>query len=200
MPAKADFVKFADGGYALITGGAGGIGRATAIEFAKRGINLYLMDFNGTLLEKTVNEIKKQFPKIDVKSKQIDLTTILDEKVYNELCAELNKLKIGILFNNAGIAEYKVFRFNDNTHKELTAINNINATVPLLLYRAVLPQMVERKNGLMLAMSSASAMSPQALLPAYGATKSFILQLSRSLQVSRARYLLFTVASFHNVI
>ena len=137
MPAKADFVKFADGGYALITGGAGGIGKATAIEFAKRGIDLYLMDFNGTLLEKTVNEIKKQFPKVDVKSKQIDLTTILDEKVYNGLCAELNKLKIGILFNNAGIAEYKVFRFNDNTHKELTALNNINATVPLLLYRAV---------------------------------------------------------------
>merc|ERR1719234_1555345 len=56
MPAKADFVKFADGGYALITGGAGGIGKATAVEFAQRGIDLYLMDFNGTLLEKTLNE------------------------------------------------------------------------------------------------------------------------------------------------
>ena len=47
----------------------------------------------------------------------MDLSTIRDEKVYKELCNELNKLKIGILFNCAGIAEYKVFRFNDNTHK-----------------------------------------------------------------------------------
>jgi len=45
-----------------------------------------------------------------------------------------------------------------------------------------LPQMVRRKNGLMLVMSSASAMSPQSVLPAYGATKSYVLQLSRSLQ------------------
>ena len=66
---------------------------------------------------------------------------------------------------------------------EIVALNDINATVPVLLYRAVLPQMVERRNGLMLVMSSASAMSPQAVLPVYGSTKSYVLQLSRSLQV-----------------
>ena len=107
MPARADFVKFADGGFvsdfdffclidcmnddesffagsvtngkvandwtkptkALITGGAGGIGKQTAIEFAKLGIDLYLMDYNGTMLDKTVNEIKKSYPKIKVKCK-----------------------------------------------------------------------------------------------------------------------------------
>jgi len=182
LPARADFVKFADGGFALITGGAGGIGKQTAFEFAKLGIDLYLMDYNGTMLDKTVNEIKKSYPKIKVKCKTMDLSTIKDEKVYLELCNELSKLKIGILFNCAGIAEYKVFRFNDNTHKEIVALNDINATVPVLLYRAVLPQMVERRNGLMLVMSSASAMSPQAVLPVYGSTKSYVLQLSRSLQ------------------
>ena len=96
------------------------------------------MDYNGTLLEKTVAELKKQFPSINIKSRAMDLSTITDEKVYTELCDELDKLKIGILFNCAGIAEYKVFRFCDNTHKELTALNDINATVPLLLYKAVL--------------------------------------------------------------
>ena len=43
--------------------------------------------------------------------------------------------------------------------------------------------MIERKNGLMLVMSSASGMSPQPALPVYGSTKSYVLQLSRSLQV-----------------
>lgn len=39
-------------------------------------------------------------------------------------------MKIGILFNCAGIAEYNVFMFNNNTHKQLTMLNDINATVP----------------------------------------------------------------------
>ena len=54
---------------ALITGGAGGIGKQTAIEFAKLGIDLYLMDYNGTMLDKTVKEIKTAYPRIQVKSK-----------------------------------------------------------------------------------------------------------------------------------
>ena len=49
--------------------------------------------------------------------KTIDLSTIRGEKVYKELCDELRNLKIGILFNCAGLPEHKVFRFNDSTHK-----------------------------------------------------------------------------------
>ena len=55
---KVDFTKFADGGYALITGGAGGIGRAFAYQFAKMGISLYLLDFNEKLLSETVAHLK----------------------------------------------------------------------------------------------------------------------------------------------
>ena len=75
------------------------------------------------------------------------------------------------------------YRKKSNYAIEIVALNDINATVGVLLYRAILPQMVERKNVLMLVMSSASAMTPQAPLPVYGATKSYLLQLSRSLQV-----------------
>ena len=63
------YYDFSYSGKALITGGAGGIGKQTAIEFAKLGINLYLMDYNGTMLDKTVKEIKTAYPKIQVKSK-----------------------------------------------------------------------------------------------------------------------------------
>ena len=50
----------------------------------------------------------------------MDLTTLKDQKLFESLAEELNKLKIGILFNNAGIAEYKLLRFTENTHKEIT--------------------------------------------------------------------------------
>ena len=86
---------------------------------------------------------------------------------------------------NQGIAEYKIFRFCANTHKELLSLCNINMIAPTLIYHAVLPQMVERRNGLMLVMASASNMSPQPLLPTYGATKSYVYHLSACLQVNQ---------------
>ena len=117
---KFDFNHHADGGYALITGGADGIGKACANLLAQRGINLYLMDINTTLLQKTVNDLQVKYPKISVKSKVMDLTKLKDEKVFSELEAEISDLKIGILFNNAGIAEYKPWRFVENSHKDIT--------------------------------------------------------------------------------
>jgi len=181
-PNRTDFKKYAGNGYALITGGAGGIGKACAENFAEMGIDLYLMDYNGDMLKNTVLELNQKFPNIDIKSKTIDLTSLLVEKDYEILAEELSKMEIGILFNNAGIAEYKVLKFLTNTHKEITMINAINATVPTLLCHAVLPQMIKRKRGLVMIMSSASAITPTSLLPVYGASKIYALQLSRSLQ------------------
>jgi len=181
-PNRTDFKKYAGDGYALITGGAGGIGKACAEKFAEMGINLYLMDFNDQLLKNTVSELQKKWPNINIKSKTVDLTSLLVEKEYKAMAEELSKIEIGILFNNAGIAEYKALKFLTNTHKEITSINAINAVVPTLLCHAVLPQMIERKRGLVLIMSSASAITPQPLIPVYGATKIYALQLSRSLQ------------------
>merc|ERR1712227_411286 len=63
-PITFDFKKHAAGGYAMITGGAGGIGKATAEQMAIRGIDLILIDFNGKLLEKTVTEFQKKYPDI----------------------------------------------------------------------------------------------------------------------------------------
>ena len=59
---KVNFTKFADGGYALITGGADGIGKAFAYQFAKMGISLYLLDINEKLLLETVADLKLDLP------------------------------------------------------------------------------------------------------------------------------------------
>ena len=66
-PNRTDFKKYAGDGYALITGGAGGIGKACAEKFAEMGINLYLMDFNDQLLKNTVSELQKKWPNINIK-------------------------------------------------------------------------------------------------------------------------------------
>ena len=66
-PPKTDFVKYADGGYAMITGGAGGIGKSFADQFGKMGINLFLVDFNESLLNATKKELESKYPNILVK-------------------------------------------------------------------------------------------------------------------------------------
>ena len=58
----------------------------------------------------------------------------------------------------------------------------INATVPTLVAHAVLPGMISRRCGLMLTMSSGSAITPIGQLPVYGSTKRFVMHLSESLQ------------------
>ena len=55
--------------------------------------------------------------------------------------------------------------------------------------RIVLEQMIARRNGLMLTMSSGSAISPLGQLPVYGSTKRFVLHLSHSLQAQFPEHL-----------
>ena len=61
--------------------------------------------------------MKYQFP---FRTKCQDLTLLLNEKDYEEFKKEINEIEIGILFNNAGIAEKKLMNFCKNTHKEIT--------------------------------------------------------------------------------
>ena len=118
-PITFDFKKHAAGGYAMITGGAGGIGKATAEQMALRGIDLILIDFNGKLLEKTITEFQEKYPDIKIIGKTMDLTKIVDEDEYQKFEDEFRKFKIGILFNNAGIAEYNLLRFTEGTHSKI---------------------------------------------------------------------------------
>ena len=64
---QTNFKEYAGDGYALITGGAGGIGKACALEFANLGINLYLIDYNNQWLQETKAELAKAFPNIKIK-------------------------------------------------------------------------------------------------------------------------------------
>ena len=59
----------------------------------------------------------------------------------------------------------------ESTYGEITNLVKINIGVPALIDRIVLPQMLSRKNGLIMNMGSASAKTPVGALPLYGASK-----------------------------
>ena len=56
---------------------------------------------------------------IKVVGKTMDLTKIVAEEDFVKLEEEIKNFKIGILFNNAGIAEYNLLRFTEGTHRSI---------------------------------------------------------------------------------
>ncbi len=95
--------KFLDGKGALITGGASGFGRGIAIEYAKRGADLILVDINEELLNETCKKIKQEY-----KQKTIPIVCDVSnseqvEQMSKTAFKELDN--IYILNNNAGIGD-----------------------------------------------------------------------------------------------
>lgn len=90
-------------GSAFITGGARGIGQATAFAFARHGITkLALADINAADLEATQKTIAAEFPKVEVLPLQMDVRSKADIRDgIAELVSRFGRLDVAV--NNAGV-------------------------------------------------------------------------------------------------
>lgn len=127
---------------ALITGATSGIGRATAHEFAKHGINLILcgrrqerLDTDERALEKLTHVHTLNFDVRDKKAVQ---------KAIDSLPKEFEK--IDILVNNAGNA-HGLDPIQSGSLDDWDAMMDINVKGLLYVSKAVIPQMTERQSG-----------------------------------------------------
>ena len=94
-----------------------------------------------------------------------------------------------MLVNNAGLGELttgRIHGYHKHPLNELCLMSNLNAVVPSIMFKMVLPRMESNKLGLCIVMGSAAGMAPIATLPAYGATKSFVMHLTKSLRVRKS--------------
>ena len=123
----------------LITGGAKGIGLATAQRILNEGGKVILWDFKEDDLNKSVNNFKEQG--FDVFSQVCDVTN--KEQVYNN--ANIIKEKFGgidILINNA-CTVYTGYML-DRSDEELENLINVNFTSMIYTIRAFIPAMLEK--------------------------------------------------------
>ena len=91
------------------------------------------------------------------------------------------------MVNNAGLGELKTGReqgYHKHSLNDLCLMSNLNAVVPSIMFKMILPRMQANKMGLCIMIGSAAGMAPFATLPLYGATKSFVHHLTKSLRVS----------------
>lgn len=127
---------------ALITGATSGIGKATALEFAKNGINLILCGRNSAALKELENKLSKQ---VAVTTLNFD---IRDKVAVFKKIEELPKSfqNIDILINNAGNA-HGLDAIQDGNIEDWDAMIDINIKGLLYVSKAIISGMIERKAG-----------------------------------------------------
>lgn len=160
---------------ALITGGAGGMGRLWAEHFLKDGASVVLWDLNADSLKKTAKELNAAFPG-KVRSARCDITN--RTAVYREA---KKTGPVDILVNNAGIVAGG--KFLDTDDDKLAATINVNLQSVMWTIKAFLPGMISRKNGHIVNISSAAGFLGTPFMAPYNASKWGIIGLTESLKL-----------------
>ena len=171
----------------LITGGSRGIGKATAIEFAKNNyniaINYLLNDLEASKLKKYLidnYDIEVMLCKCDV-SKENEV-----KKMVNSIIS--NYKKIDVLVNNAGIAIDTTF--DDKVIKDFKKILDVNLIGPFIVSREVSKYMLEEKNGSIINVSSTNGLETYYEYSLdYDASKAGLISLTHNLSNYLAPYI-----------
>jgi NAD(P)-dependent dehydrogenase (short-subunit alcohol dehydrogenase family) len=161
---------------AIVTGGASGVGKATAELLASRGALVAIVDRNAAAVSALGDGILSRTCDI------LDVEAI--KGVVDEVLARWGR--IDTLVNNAG-AEYTGSAL-DTPPADWDRVMNVNVTGTLNMTRAVLPTMIARKSGAIVNVSSISGLLGWPLSAAYCTAKGGVAQLTRQLAVDYGPY------------
>lgn len=141
-------------------------------QFAKRGLNVILVSRSLSKLETVAKEIRETF---NVETKVIDVDFTSGPEIYNKIKSNIGGLEIGILVNNVGLSYSvpDVFLSIPDREKLINDTIKCNITSMPMMCSIVLPQMVNRHKGLIINISSLSAIIPAPMLSIYSASKAF---------------------------
>ncbi len=168
-----------DGCSALITGASAGIGREFARQLAGRGRSLILVARREQKLNELCEDLKQQHPNLTVHICKTDLANLTQLK---ELVAwlEREKIDVDLLINNAGLGDLGPFATSDPIRNEQMTLVNVVALTSLT--RHLLPQMIARKRGGILNVSSSAGFLPIPNFAVYAATKAYVTSFSEALR------------------
>jgi len=169
---------------ALITGASRGIGRATAILFAKAGANVVVNYASNELAaSEVVASCEKHGVKaIAIKANVADRAEV--EAMVQQAISEFGK--IDILVNNAGI--WKEAAIEEMTEEQLEETLSINLKGVFHVTGAVVKQMKKQKSGNIIHVSSTAGQRGEAFHSHYAASKGAIISLTKSLAPELAPY------------
>ena len=172
-----------DGKTALVTGSAQGLGREIAAGLAQSGCSLVLADIFDP--DETAEKVKENGSRcISVKA---------DVSVEAEVAAMVAKAisefsKLDILVNNAGISQLSFTATEDLPVEEWDKIMAVNLKGTFLCCKHAGKQMIQSGGGSIINISSTAGITGVVRAPAYCASKSGTILLTKSLALEWARY------------
>ncbi|MBI4574376.1 MAG: glucose 1-dehydrogenase [candidate division NC10 bacterium] len=168
---------------AIVTGAGRGIGKATALQFAREGADVLVPDLDLATSEQTAGEIqalgRKGVPL------RMDVTRMADiQRMVKTAIREFGK--IDILVNNAGIT--LVRDMMKLTEAEWDRTMSINAKAVFFCLQAVAREMIKRQSGVILNASSISGRAGKPMLVDYCASKFAVVGITQSAALALARH------------
>ncbi|MGZ7441481.1 glucose 1-dehydrogenase [Paenibacillus macerans] len=168
---------------AIITGAAGGMGKADALLFAKEGAKVAITDMQEDKLQEVVREITENGGEA-IGFKQNVASEEDWIRVVNETAAKFGK--IDILVNNAGVSDSTPFL--DQTVENWEKIMSINVTSVFLGQKHVIPHMIEVGGGSIINISSIAGLTGGSGTGPYTASKGAVRMLTKATAVDYAKH------------
>jgi 3-hydroxybutyrate dehydrogenase len=163
--------------HALVTGGGRGIGLAIAVALSKAGATVTVLGRNRATLDEAVASGAAQFAATADVADQASVKSAIAEAAARQ--------PIDILIANAGAAESSPFGRSDaalfQRMMDVNFMGVVHAT------QAVLPGMIERRHGRIVAVASTAGLKGYAYVSAYSAAKHAVIGLVRSLALETAK-------------
>ncbi len=161
--------------YALVTGASQGLGKAFALELAKRKINIILVSLPGEGLDFVAAQVTEIGQ--DAHCYETDLTQKANIVALANWINE--RFQLSVLINNAGCGGTQ--RFQDVDVDYLDRIIQLNVKATALLTHQLLPNLMKSDEAYVLNVGSVAAYSPIGFKTVYPASKAFVHSLSRGL-------------------
>ncbi|XP_065197236.1 very-long-chain 3-oxoacyl-CoA reductase-like [Sycon ciliatum] len=172
------------GEWAVVTGATDGIGKAYAEEFARCGLNVFLISRTQSKLDQCAAELAEKFPDREFRTLALDFSG--GAEVYGPLQTVLPELDVGVLVNNVGMGYDYPMPYHEVSEDLAARMVNVNVLSMAMMTRIVLPGMVERHRGAIVNVGSASGLVPTPFLALYGGSKAFADFFTRAMEAEYA--------------
>jgi uncharacterized protein len=168
-----------DGCNALITGASAGIGREFARQLVNRARSIVLVARRSERLVQLRDELLNRNRNLDVHIRAADLA---DKAQFDSLIESLSrdKIHVDLLINNAGVGDLGPFATSDPVRNEQMTLINVAALTSLT--RQLLPQIIAKRGGGILNVSSSAGFLPIPGDAVYAATKAYVTSFSEALR------------------
>nr|WP_218680278.1 SDR family NAD(P)-dependent oxidoreductase [Rhodococcus qingshengii] len=170
-------------GTAVVTGAAGGIGRALVTLLAKHGSDIVLVDRDEMGLAQAVDELDAAYPRSTFTPYVVDLADRDETRLLGEVIADAHP-DVRLLVNNAGVALSGTF--DQYSEGDVDWLLSVNLAAPIVLVRALLPVLRRNPGAHIANVSSVFGLVAPARNVAYATSKFGIRGFTESLRAELA--------------